>query len=211
MAVVCAIMLGTVSPSAALSPVWGYSYEQLAAEWWKWALSIPGYVSPLYDETGEYCGVGQHGDVWFLANWWDDSVTRDCSVPQGMPLFFPVVNSMYFNAPPTLCEGSFTVAAMRAYNASNVNQAFNKSASLDGKPLRMQREQSVVFAVNFLIYGDDPYCPAGIYSPAVDDGYYVFLSPLTPGTHTLNIHAEFPGPWVQDITYTLTVVPVILK
>jgi len=52
--------------------------------------------------------------------------------------------------------------------------------------------------------------PAGIYSPAVDDGFYVQLNPLKVGSHTLHFHAENPG-FVEDVTYNLTVVPVLLK
>jgi hypothetical protein len=52
--------------------------------------------------------------------------------------------------------------------------------------------------------------PAGVYSPSVDDGYYVLLKPLSVGNHTLHIHAESTG-FTLDVTYDLTVVPVQLK
>ncbi len=41
----------------------------LSADWWQWALSIPEAVHPLAfvgPQSADYCGVGQHGDVWFL-------------------------------------------------------------------------------------------------------------------------------------------------
>ena len=54
--------------------------------------------------------------------------------------------------------------------------------------------------------------PAGIYSPAVDDGFYVLLKPLSLGRHTLHFHAESSvGPFVQDVMYELTVVRVLEK
>ena len=52
--------------------------------------------------------------------------------------------------------------------------------------------------------------PAGIYSPSMDDGYYVLLPALKVGPHTLQFHAK-SGSFVQDVTYNLTVVPVSLK
>jgi hypothetical protein len=52
--------------------------------------------------------------------------------------------------------------------------------------------------------------PAGIYSPAVDDGLYVAVPPLNPGQHTIHFHAE-SGKIVQDVTYNLDIVPVLLK
>jgi hypothetical protein len=53
--------------------------------------------------------------------------------------------------------------------------------------------------------------PAGIYSPAVDDGFYVRLNPLEIGDHTLHFHAEGLDGSIQDVMYNLTVVPVLLK
>ena len=128
-----------------------------------------------------------------------------------MPLFFPVINNMAYDSPGVCDQGaSMTVQYMRDWNAWLLGQAKNLDAELDGKSLRMQFEQSVVFAVDLVDGNED--CPAGIYSPAVDAGYYVFLSPLTPGKHILHIHGEFPiWDWLLDVTYNLTVVPVKLK
>jgi hypothetical protein len=50
--------------------------------------------------------------------------------------------------------------------------------------------------------------PAGIFSPAVDDGYYVKLKQLRIGAHTLHLRAETATDVAQDVTYSLTVVPV---
>jgi hypothetical protein len=51
--------------------------------------------------------------------------------------------------------------------------------------------------------------PAGIWAPAVADGYYLLLSPLPPGPHTINFGGtgNFGGPFSEDITYNLTVSP----
>jgi hypothetical protein len=58
-------------------------------------------------------------------------------------------------------------------------------------------------------------CPADIYSPAVDAGYYASLPPLSRGAHMLHFHGEsdsnFFGHVVQDVAYNLTVVPVSLE
>jgi hypothetical protein len=44
--------------------------------------------------------------------------------------------------------------------------------------------------------------PAGIYSPAVDDGFYVLLDPLSVGNHALHFHAENPMQnFIQDVTH----------
>src|SRR4051812_7629464 len=98
-----------------------------------------------------------------------------------------------------------------------IDAATNISAELDGERIEhVRRIRSEVFA--FVLPEEnlfDAPCkslgnvPAGVYSPAVDDGFYVSLRPLKPGSHTLRFHAEnsASGPEsTQDVTYTLTVV-----
>jgi hypothetical protein len=56
--------------------------------------------------------------------------------------------------------------------------------------------------------------PAGIYSPAVDDGFYVTLGPLQPRPqpYIVRIQAKNPSQgFDEDVTYNLTVVPVTLQ
>jgi hypothetical protein len=57
----------------------------------------------------------------------------------------------------------------------------------------------------------------GVYSPVVDDGFYVMFQPLAAGVHTLHVHGErdgcaiAPDPVSVDVTYHLTFVPVAKK
>ena len=36
------------------------------ARWWQWAVSMPEEVNPGFDVTGERCGYGQFGPVFFV-------------------------------------------------------------------------------------------------------------------------------------------------
>jgi len=48
----------------------------------------------------------------------------------------------------------------------------------------------------------------GDRSPAVGDGYFLFLKPLKPGTHTLSVSKSFPGQPGEPawgVNYTLIV------
>jgi hypothetical protein len=81
---------GTNATSPSATPTVG----ELSAAWWQWALSIPAGANPLGDGTGELCGVGQHGDVWFLAGTLDGSpANRSCRVPAGTKILFPAINA----------------------------------------------------------------------------------------------------------------------
>ena len=53
--------------------------------------------------------------------------------------------------------------------------------------------------------------PTNVYSPAVDE-VLCLLDPLDIGKHALHFHAENSSQGViQDVTYNLTVVPVLEK
>ncbi len=198
-------------------------FKQLSAQWWQWAMSIPTAVNPLVDTTGEDCMVGQSGSMWFLGGIFASGgapVTRTCAVPEDTELFFPVVNSVYFNSPNICGQGpeDLSVKFMRAYNAASIAGATNVSAELDGRAIKpLHHVVSEVFAValpeenifDAPCAGDSP---AGVFSPAVDEGYYVDLKPLKTGNHTLHFHAELPAQsFTLDVTYNLTVVPVLKK
>ncbi len=82
-------------PPLFLSPStrpYGRSYSKWAAMWWQWALSEPKATNPVIDPNGADCAEGQSGKVWFLAGS-PTPVTRNCTVPAGKALFFPVINS----------------------------------------------------------------------------------------------------------------------
>ena len=70
----------------------GLSYQQWSAEWWKWVEAIPSSMNPIFDKTGVDCGLNQSGPVWFLAGTAGTSVTRNCTVPAGKMILFPIIN-----------------------------------------------------------------------------------------------------------------------
>jgi hypothetical protein len=198
------------------------SLEQLSAEWWQWALSIPESVNPQIDTNGKNAVVGQRGPVWFLAGvFGGGTAARTCSVPEGSALFFPVANIIALNT-PNVCgqKGTLTVSKLRAMAADVIDGAVKLSVTLDGKAITNQpRVQSTVFAVALpednvfnTPCGGPGSVPAGIYSPGVGDGYYVLLGPLNRGNHSLHFHGEIPSQgFTEDVTYNLTIVPVVLK
>jgi hypothetical protein len=195
-------------------------HSRLDGEWWQWSLSIPTIVNPMLDATGGDCMVGQHGPVWFLAGFFFGGTgVRSCSIPDDKSLSFPVVNSVNFNTPNVCGQGpsDISVRDLRKLSASFVDGATNVSAELDGERIEdVRRIHSDVFAV--VLPEDNVFdapcnsfgnVPAGIYSPAVDDGLYVSLAPLKAGNHTLHFHAENSSQgFTQDVIYNLVVVHV---
>jgi hypothetical protein len=198
------------------------SFKKLSAEWWQWALSIPTSVNPQLDITdGRNAVVGQRGSIWFLAGiFGGGTATRTCSVPQGTALFFPVINGVGINTPNVCGSSQESVNEVRNDAAMQIAGAANLSVTLDGVAITIPpRVESKVFAVALpednvfnSLCGGPGSVPAGVYSPAAGDGFYVLLDPLSVGNHTLHFHAERPaGKLNQDVTYNLTVVPALLK
>jgi hypothetical protein len=197
-------------------------FKQLSAEWWQWTLSFPVAESPQLDATGERCAVGQRGSVWFLVGNFGGTTTRSCSVPEGKTVFFPVVNSVNVDSPNVCGQGPdrTPLPDLRALPATSVDGAIGLVVEVDGKPIKTARRvQSRVCEVALPIGNVfDATCaafggvPAGIYSPAVDDGIYVELQPLAIGNQVVHIHAENPKEgFLLDVTYNLEVVPVVLR
>jgi hypothetical protein len=196
----------------------------LTAEWWQWALSIPAGQNPQTDSSGQYCMIGQRGSVWFLGGVFSGGpAERTCSVPEGVTLFFPIINEVNVNV-TNVCgqpPESEPVKDLRQMSKAFIDAVplTSVKVQVDGKNAPFRRFQSQVFAA--ALPEDnvfDAECsgagglPAGIYSPAVDDGFYVTLGPLTPGkSHTIHFQAKQPSQPTTDVTYHLTVVPVFLK
>ncbi len=202
---------------------------ELTAQWWQWALSIPTGQNPQLGPNGQYCMVGQRGSIWFLGGVFSGGpAERACSVPEGATLFFPVINEITINAPNVCGQGpeNDPVKDLRQQSKSFIDDVPLSSVKVqvDGKRTSFRRVQSQVFEVALPddnIFdagcGGPGSVPATIYSPAVDDGYYVLLPPLKPGpqVHTIHFQAE-PPPTMPptpptDVTYTITVVPVSLR
>ena len=113
----------------------GQTYGRWAAEWWQWALGVPAAVNPLTDTTGEHCAQRQVDKVWFLAgSLVRGPVVRDCEVPAGKSLFFPLINAVsgaFLNDPPESGPRSSSVprGAARSRRRSRCGSTTSKSPS----------------------------------------------------------------------------------
>ena len=170
----------------------------MAAQWWQWAIETPASENPVTDTTGEFAAVGQRGPVWFLAGNLGGTTVRTITLPADTTLFVPIVNTFLVD------EG--TIGEERARNRAAIDGAAGLSLEVDGIPVRItenNREQSTPFALKLPV--DNIYgAPAGTYAPTVDEGYYVLLAPLAPGTHTIHFAGSLPD-FSLDVTYYITV------
>lgn len=216
-----AVALGTAAGPALAHDDGGDSYRELSAQWWQWALSIPVGSNPLLDPTrpgdptAKNCMVGQRGKVWFLAGaLGGGTVRRTCTVPEGVTLFIPVINTFWLDTPGVCGQGaSLTVPEMRAQLAPFIDAATGLEVKVDNMPVTdIRRSRSVPFLAalpkkNLFLEACGGDLPPGIYSPSVADGYYVKVEGLAPGVHTVDFKGR-SGSFELDIGYVLTVAPV---
>lgn len=80
-------------------PVAGQSQLDLSQQWWQWLLGVPAGTNPNLDPDGSSAGVNNGGNVFFLAGNWGGTSRRIVSVPEGRPVFFPVLNAPYVFTP----------------------------------------------------------------------------------------------------------------
>ena len=194
------------------SSVLGKSYGEWGAEWWKWAVSIPLAINPMNDQTGANAAQGQSGSVWFLAGTFCPDLgqcnlataTRTCTVPAGKALFFPVLNGEC-----STYEGNGTTyGELLACARGSGDIATGLECDVDGVPIKnleAYRATSGLFTWGPLPGGNIFGAPAGLTSPAVQDGYYIMLAPLPPGSHTIHFAGAFDGFFALDVTYHLQI------
>ena len=201
---------GVYPPSAVM---FGKTYGEWSAEWWKWVYAIPKDRNPLGDPTGERAGVGQPGPVWFLAGTTGNPpfAERAFSVPAGRAILVPILNTTY-----AIPMDGTTEAQIRAGAKAAMDHATVLWAAVDGRPLTglwNYRFMSPFF--EYTAPGpEDALWPdyAGTHM-AVADGFYVMFEPLPPGPHTVQYRGEFvfPGSYPNSstfetgVTYHLTV------
>jgi hypothetical protein len=190
----------------------GLGYGEWSARWWQWAYGLPAPGHPLFDETGADCAAGQSGPVWFLGGVFNvsGSAVRDlCTVPAGKAILFPIINAEWDNVCP---PSTYTDAELRQFVTDAINSVTALAADVDGVPienLSAYRFAGPSFAVD-LPPGSlfDLFCgtPPGHYSPFVPDGYYVMLTPLSPGPHTIHFTGTIAASsFTLDIVYHLNV------
>lgn len=181
------------------------TWEEWAADWWRWALSIPKDKNPGNDQTGEKFNIDQdHAEVLFLVGTYGGSADRSFSIPEGKSLLFPIINftTSYAEEPALKTESELILHAKK-----DIDDITYKEASIDGIKLKnvdKYRIASQPFDMTFPennVFGARPGP-----TRAVSDGYWIFLKPLSLGKHTIHAAGSCSsGKTKVDTTWRITV------
>jgi hypothetical protein len=212
------------TPNPGIAPIYsrpyGKTYSQWAALWWQWALQTPrtGHPDPTLGTAGP-CSTGQSGKVWFVGVNFSGNpapLARSCTVPAGTSLLLQLISSFVgtaLNEPPETRTEEFVRSVVECTGFQS------RLVSIDGIAVRdpaQYLERSVLFDVQLPIdnvFGvDATVVPELKLSPSVDFGYYLFVRPLSVGTHEIRwqVSMNCPslgGPVGLDQTLSVTVVP----
>ncbi len=183
------------------------TYANWTAEWWQWFISIPTEDNPINDPSGEKCGLGQQGPVWFLVGSGGGTAERECTIPAGRAILMPAINVVCSYAE---YQSLRTEDDLRACATSDQDLATQTAATLNGSSLQVHRIQSPVF--NLTIPANNVFALPEGPTNAVSEGFWIFLKPLPPGQYTLHGQGMLVDPTVtapvnlvEDSTYHLTV------
>lgn len=198
-------------------------YGDWSIEFWQWLYSMPTDAHPLFDTAD--CSEGQSGNVWFLGGTFSTvpvnpttvigEADRECTVPPGTALYFPLINAACSNL-----EGDGeTDEELRACANFLADHMGDLVAVVDGAPLgnlETYRAESDLFEFGPLPEGNVLGQDEGTTGIAVADGIAVMLAPLSAGEHTVEFSGAavftaeddgFDFTFILDIGYTIYVEP----
>ena len=171
---------------------YGMTYSDWSAEWFRWFMELPSFsgLCPVPPDQN------QPGKVWFFNN------GCDLTVPPGTALFFPLPVSVECSSLEvgSYLQGGFhgdTAEEQRTCARFWADHIVEDSllAEIDGVPVNNLVRYRFV-SPQFNLAAPTPWIfgPVGGKGTSVADGYYLFLHPLPPGTHTIraagNIHVS---------------------
>ncbi len=221
---------GPTPEFAAGSIVRGKTIGEWSGEWWAKVFSIPAPVNPMVTEEVSHSAASNDGKVTFLfGSLFASTLNRTETIPTGTPVLVPLVPLEWSNADTPAAPdymtlpGNYTAAQLQQFATAQANLVDALTATLDGQPidnLFAHREASGVFSYvlpaehNIIqdVFGGPS---SGPQTPAVAEGYWLMLQPLSPGQHVLHFTShsgEAPspplfGPFEGDVTYMLNVSP----
>ncbi|WP_420589293.1 hypothetical protein [Bacterioplanoides sp.] len=183
--------------------------ESYANMWWQWTYTMPREVSPVRDNAGVNCHIGQQGDIWFLAGGYGSSkISRTCTIPEGKYVFFPIINMVYYPRE----KGGLSCEEAKSLAALNNDQLITIEVELNGlvysNPTHARLASNECFDLLGMI--PEEYGAPRVY-PAATDGFWIMLKPLPKGEHILKFNAQYNrdkgaySKMAQDIQYKLIV------
>lgn len=187
------------------SRVQGLTYGEWSVKWWQYVLSIPTPQNPLTGGTGNNCVFQSIGNVGLVAV--DPTIEEPimCEVPAGMMLYLDILSVEC----STVEEDPFYGGNEEEMRACALGFTITDlQASIDGvavENLSQYIHTSPLF--EFTLPEDNILASDVLIGESVSNGAHLMLAPLSPGEHTIYLHASIPElEFTVDMNFDLTVV-----
>lgn len=174
----------------------GGTQSDWSKEYWRWSKSYPKGKGPSDDPSGTLCASGQSQQIWFLTGSSDHKpVRRQCTIPAGRPIFFPVLASH-----AEAVSDAATCRTLQGMLNSHTLGTRKMQVLLDSRPLPeilpRWRQTTDCFTLR---KSDGEHL-------AASDGYWLALKPLPLGKHTIKFSGEMERDgFSQDVYYDVLV------
>ncbi|HEY5140186.1 MAG TPA: hypothetical protein VIJ25_12855, partial [Methylococcales bacterium] len=180
------------------SKPFGQSYAEWAADFVRWAYSIPYDQNPAFNSALSNCTTPQHGKVWFIAT---GAASASCEIPKQKAIFvqlgsyvdtYPCPDPAFKPSPGQTLE-EFLITDAKYYvdtlYPTYVGQLYHELA-IDGKLVVDNGLEQRLNTKLFRLTGDLSIqavdsCVTGTKQWAVADGYWALVDGLTPGIHKI--------------------------
>jgi hypothetical protein len=173
----------------------GATLGEWIARNWQWAVSLPEASNPNFDPTGEWCGYGQSGPVFFLPASYTEEPPSDltCVVPAGTALLVSVGGSECSTVEPPPFFGR-NEAELAACAEAFTDTIVEMEASVDGQPVADLERYRAQSPLSTFLFPEDNFfgVPAGV-AQFVADGYAFIIAPPPPGEYEISVSTQFEG------------------
>jgi hypothetical protein len=188
----------------------GNTYSEWASKWDRWFISIPASINPTLDTTGQFCNEKQGHPVFFLAGIGTGKpVTRQCEVPCGKPLFFPLITVECSSVEPAPFFGKTPADRLTCSQGFvDLVEVSSLETRIDGvEVMSLKRFRVAGPDTSFRMSPTDNVLGVNASSGfSTADGYWLMLKALPPGHHVLHFESALPAfSFTQNVTYELTV------
>lgn len=189
----------------------GVSRAEWSARFSQWALSLPPEVNPNFDPTGEQCGYGQSGPVFFLpAAFAPEPYERTCVVPEGVAIYVQVGGTACttFDPPPYFGRDEAELRACAAAQAYTVPHEI----TINGEPLPdIQAYRTTSPLHTLTLSADNLYgLPPGV-ALEVAEGQSIIIAPPSPGAYDVTLTADFGGEVLAGTTRVIVEAPQVIE
>ncbi len=175
----------------------GIPYDQWAAKWWQWHVSIPESIHPRSHSSANNCPVGLVDGVSFITHNINEMSAPTCYLESDKPIMTTILSGEC-DSEEVATEDNAKILKC----ASEGQDGASLEVYLDGVVINDLDKHLVTSKFFNITYPEDNVygVDAGTFK-AIVNGYFLFLKPLPKGEHELLIKGSINNP--ADQTFNL--------